>query len=91
MDESKDVTNRAHEGKVHEFPRQELVESCEVNESSVWQSAAEGISRGVAGLAMARIFHPTIARKIELRLQAIEIERLIQRVLHDAEDDRKAA
>lgn len=90
MDDADDVSKRAHEGKLHEFPRQELVQSCEDSEKSVWVSAAEGLSRGVANIAMARIFHPTIARKIQLRLQAIEVEHLIQRVLRP-DDDSKAA
>jgi len=89
--ETKDALNRTQQAKVHEFPRRELAESSASSDESGWRSAAHGISRGVAGLAMARIFHPTVAKKIQLRLQAIEIEHMIQRVLRPDKEESKAA
>lgn len=90
MEDYKDFLHRAPQGVVREFPRRDLAESSEAGEKHGWRSAAQGITRGVAGLAMARIFHPTIERKIQLRLQAIEVELLIQRVLRPDEETKAA-
>jgi hypothetical protein len=90
MDERKAVMSRAPEGALREFPREELIQSCDDSERSAWRLAARGWSRGVASIAMARVFHPDEAMKIELRLKAIEVEPLIQHVPWWEEDSKAA-